>query len=70
MFLLHHKVTTLEEFGTTCMYVSSLGAWHVIMSLAYCRCMKYVGDDCMMNAYIYDNCDCGVIEYVEVNCLC
>jgi hypothetical protein len=32
--------------------------------------MKYVGDHCMMNTYIGGICDCGVIDYVEVNCLC
>jgi len=44
MFLLHHEVTTLEEFGTTCIHVSCIGAYHIGTSLNCCMWMMIVDD--------------------------
>jgi len=47
MFLLHHEGTTLEEFGTTCIYVSCIGTYHIGMSLNCCMWMMIVDDKCV-----------------------
>jgi hypothetical protein len=53
-------VTTLRRFGSTCMYASSIGAYHIDTSLDFCRCMKIVDDKCVMNTYTCDNQNCYV----------
>jgi hypothetical protein len=63
-------VTTLRRFGTTCMYASSIDAYHIGMSLDCCRCMKNDDDKCVMNTYTCDNWNCFVNVYMEVNCSC
>jgi hypothetical protein len=42
-------VTTLRRFGTTCIYVSSLGALHIIMMLMW-HVNDVVSDECVDNA--------------------
>ena len=47
MFLLHHELTTLEDFGTTCIYVSCVGAYHIGMSLNCCMWMTIFDNKCV-----------------------
>jgi len=63
-------VMTLRWFGTTCIYVSSIGAYHIDMSLNCCNWMMNVDGKCVWWIHDCDIWNCCVNVLMEINYSC
>jgi len=55
-------------YGTTCIYVSCIGAYHIDISLKWCMWMTVVVSKCVWWIYTRDICNCCVYMHVKDNC--